>query len=239
MFGIKNKGYKDVSCFCNSDLKTTYLIPDFQRELDDKHVQKIYYGILENKDNIFIIVGTPIIAVCNHKKYIIDGQHRIAALRILCSGDHHIPFKYQYELMSEDKCFNSYKLLTSYKPHSEIGKNAENSKQAIFYKEAEKWIESESKLKGFKFGTNRPNIRKKELIDSFALRSDYDVKNFIQLYTNVNENMEEDFKNGISIHPKSNKKPSDLMEIKAKKTRCYFALIEAKNYDNAISYYLR
>lgn len=229
----KPTGYDKVKkCFCRSDLKNSSVVPEFQRELDQKHVDSIYDAIVSKDENTrFVVIGTPIIAICESKKYIIDGQHRIAALTRLCSEGKHIPFTYQYSTFNEEeKCFQAYKCLTSYNVHSEVGKTSENSKQAIFNKEAEKYLDRESKLKGFKFGSSRPLIRKKEFLETFAVHSNYELGEFKRLLNGINKQIKDDYENETHSYTKGSH-PTDRMIDKAISTEFYFVIIKHDLYD--------
>ena len=227
------KGHQTITCFCTG--LRNYSIPKCQRPEDPDHVKDIQ-KFLSRGVNIHLMLNTMSVGYVFEEglwiPYILDGQHRMKALAYECLEGNHLGFQFPYEVLADKSCFENYKDITSYKPHSDLDRKTLSEEHAIFNNQARTLLTSLL----FKNGDRRPSVSFDKLIESFIPKVGHDINAFKMLLDAKNQaifNLHVQgryiVENKISSTKTST--PSDDTILDCDRTKYYFGLIQHKNYD--------
>jgi hypothetical protein len=234
MSNLPTHGHQTLKCMCSSFASIQFITPEFQRILDFGTVEQIRVQLIKYQGVEHIVIGTPYIAytvgtTINCSSYdllIVDGQHRIEALRCECLIGNHIPFTFEYAMLDRETAYEAYRIRSLNRAHSDLSQQALSEQENIFYKECEVKINSIPGIKIGKINCNRPAVDVITLIKQYKHNGIYDIDKFWDWINEKNQAIYDNHRRGVY----SGDKPSDSIIQKCDDCRVYFGLIKSSSY---------
>ncbi len=216
--------FRSLQSFLNGK---EYIIPDFQRQLDTEYVNKFVESII----NWYNLYGEypPITVICfcvvDGKYFLVDGQHRLAAIKKLLEYNVLLPFDVSiYEVSNMEKCKYYFSNLNTVKSsHNYFVDVSELEKKSLLL-DCNKWLLG---LPTFKDKPcNRPYIHVESFMSEFLGSSHYTncktLDDFSKIFLSLNEKLYREYSVGKLRYPKLEPKTIETI----KKNQVYFALLK-------------
>jgi len=189
-----NQKYESLKCSCYGHFLKS---PEGQRPINFERVEAIRHKLsIKSLRLISAIISTPFISYTQDgdspmEYLIIDGQHRIEALKEECKRGNHIKFTYKFENYSKKEAYEAYYENLQYEPHMNIQKNALSEKEAIFVNQSMHYLKDLQKQGRVKEGVKRPNVNFGLLIETLKSKcqvdiNKFDINKFVAIINNVN-----------------------------------------------------
>jgi hypothetical protein len=173
--------------------------PNFQRYLDMEHVNDIVINIKKyyNKYNKQPSIGS--IVVCrqiNNKYTVVDGQHRLAAVRHMDNEGYIIKFHLAIiDADSDDEVFEQYLICNNNKNHADWVPDEVNADKHICLNQIADWLRlfnnQHSEIFVDKDRCSRPKISINRFLDDFVNSDYYDqcytLEDFKAIFNTVND----------------------------------------------------
>ena len=233
---IENKTYKLEVINSYSLLEEKICTPECQRHIDENHVNEIYEFEKKHYEKYeeFFFINPITICILNDKKYIIDGQHRLACIRKLYNENKSYNFNvYLTNIFVEniEEMEEKYTVINKNKP-VQLFSNIEVWK--LFYKKIESYIiEKYKNYLSDSLTPQVPNFNIKYLLEyldtnEIAIKLNYNSDLFISEFEKLNNY----YKENISILSKSfNRKIDNYISKSQKKQDNYLLLSLFRNFE--------
>lgn len=204
-----------------------YIIPDFQRQLDTEYVGKLVNSIINWYNLYNEYPPIPVICFCvvDGKYFLIDGQHRLEAIKKLFEDKIYITFDISvYTVSNMEKCKYYFSNLNTVKSSYNYFVDVPELEKKSLIVVCNKWL---LELGTFKDRPcNRPYIWVENFMSEFIKTKHYNecktLKDFQDKFWYLNGKLRNEFLEGKLRYPKLEPKTIETI----KNNKIYFSLLK-------------